>query len=125
MEKLSGKVKSYKAISQTQVQVEFNGLNKIIEISVDDPWVINKGDNIVVAGENDKNTGKFEALAYKNITKNVVGFYKVSVAGALLFIGIGFMLIWAIFPIIHVIIGFKQLNENKKSKNARDIVAAY
>ena len=83
MEKLSGKIKSYTAITQNNVQIELNGLNQIIEITTDEPWVINKGDNIVVAGENNKNTGKFRALAYKNITKKVVGFYKTSVTGGL------------------------------------------
>lgn len=67
---LEGRVGSYRAISRRTVQVELQGINKIVELYLDEPWVINRGDHVILAGYRADN-GKFYALAYRNETKGV------------------------------------------------------
>ena len=119
---LSGKVKSYQAVSKRTVQVELEGVNKLIEITTFDPWVIRRGDDLIVAGEVDGKSGKFIGYAYKNRTRGVSGCYEVSTLGALLFIFIGFALLWAVFPIIHIYLGFKMLGKKRKCARARQMI---
>lgn len=123
LEILTGVVESYRSVSKRTVQIKIKEVNKLIEMTTYDPWVIDKNDKIVVSGEIDKKTGKFIAYAYKNISKGVSGAYEVSTLGALMFILAGFIFIWAVFPIIHIYLGFKMLGKRKLSLKAQQMVA--
>ena len=84
--KLEGTVASYKAISTNCVQLKLDGIRPVIELTISEPWVINKGDVIVVAGEDDEETGKFIGYAYINVSEGVVGEYDPVAAGGYLFL---------------------------------------
>ena len=118
IETLSGKVDSLRPVSKRTVQIELAGIQKLIELTTYEPWVFNRGDLVSISGEVDKKTGKFIGYAYKNQSKGVVGVYEVSLLGAAMFIGIGFFFIWAIFPILHIIAGFRMLSLRNKCKEA-------
>ncbi len=105
-------------ISRHTVHIELQNINKLIEITTHKPWAIKKGDIIVVSGEVDHESGKFIGYAYKNQNNGVVGYYKVSLLNAFLLIIGGFILIWAIFPVIHIISGLKLLILNDKCRKA-------
>ena len=119
IKKHEGKVKAYKSISRSTVQFELEELNKIIELTVSTPWVIDKKDKVIIAGEDDPDSGKFIALAYRNKTKNVFGKYDADVAGGKLFIVVGYLLFWAIFPLFtHVPAGRRMVKLGEKVEEA-------
>ena len=127
IQKLEGKIASFKAITKWSVQFELQGVNRIIELTVSEPWVVNRGDTVLVAGEEDSISGKFIAYAYRNKTKNVFGMYDASgyfgywfgtvfIVGALLFA-------WAIFPLfIHLPMGIKCIKYTTAAKNFHQTV---
>ena len=96
--KVSGIVTSFKAVTKNRVQIELCDFNGLIELFIDQSWVIRKGDKIVVSGLFDE-TGKYVAHAYKNISINIKGWreppqlsgYSGGVLGGALFgiVGIG------------------------------------
>ena len=123
MLKLDGKVVSYKAVSARRVQFELAGVQKVIELTVSEPWVINKGDEIVIAGEDDEKTGKFIGYAYRNVTKGVLGKYDPGVVGGYVFVVAGLLFCWAIFPLfIHVPIGLRVIALGKKVRQAAELL---
>ncbi len=121
LEKLQGSVVTFKPITKRSVQFELKGVDRIIELTVSDPWVINRNDFVVVSGEVDGVTGKFIGYAYRNKTKNIFGMYDASgyfgywfgvvfIIGALLFA-------WAIFPLFtHLPAGIRSLKETSAAK---------
>jgi hypothetical protein len=119
LEKLEGIVASYKEVSTRRVQFELEGVRKVIELTVSEPWVINRGDEIVVAGEEDEKTGKFIGYAYKNVTRGVFGKYDPGVVGGYVFVIAGLFFCWAIFPLFtHVPAGFRVIALGKKVSQA-------
>lgn len=119
LKKLEGKIISYKAVTKRKVQLELQGMNKVIELTISEPWVINRGDHVVVAGEEDKETGKFVGYAYRNHTKGVFGKFDPGVAGGYFFVIMGLFFFWAVFPLFtHVPVGLRVISLGKKVNQA-------
>lgn len=120
---LEGKVTSYRAVSKWNVQIELLGIEKVIELTVSDPWVVNRGDYVAVAGEEDVKTGKFIGYAYRNKTKGVFGQYDAHVGAGYLFVIAGLLFFWAIFPLFtHIPVGLRAIALSKKVNKAASMV---
>lgn len=59
---------TYRAVSQSEVLIQLEGDAVLIEL-VTGSWVIECGDEIVVAGKADRHSGNFIAYAYHNVQK--------------------------------------------------------
>jgi hypothetical protein len=119
LERLEGRITSYRSITKHSVQFELSGCPKVIELTVSEPWVINKGDQVSVAGETDGETGKFIGYAYQNKSKGVFGKYYVANAWVgIIFVIAGLIFFWAIFPLIFVLEGLRIIAFGKKVKQA-------
>lgn len=119
LEKLEGTVTSFKAVTTQRVQFELKGVRKVIELTVSEPWVINRDDEIVVAGEEDEKTGKFIGYAYRNVTKGVFGKFDPGVVDGYVLVVAGLFFCWAIFPLFtHVPAGFRAIALGKKVNQA-------
>jgi len=123
LERIEGRVAVYRSITKTKVQFELQGVNKIIELTVSEPWVINRGDNVVVAGEIDEATGKFVGYAYRNTTKGVFGKFDAHSGAGVIFIIASIVFCWGIFPLfLHLPAGIKMVALGKKVNLAADII---
>ncbi len=119
LEKLIGKVVRYKSITKRSVQLELTGSKHIIELTISDPWVIDRNDEVIVVGEKDPKTGKFIGYAYKNESKGVFGKFDARVGTGIVFIIAGLLFFWAIFPLFtHVLAGIKAIALGSKVNNA-------
>ncbi len=123
LKKLEGKVSSFRSVSKWRVQFELQDINKIIELTVSDPWVINRGDTIIVSGEEDVTTGKFIGYAYRNKTKGIFGKYDANIISGYIFVVVGILFFWAIFPLFtHVPSGLRTIALNRKVNRAASMV---
>ncbi|WP_084461409.1 hypothetical protein [Curvibacter gracilis] len=123
LEVIEGNVKSYKAIKRNHVQFELRNVNRIIELSISEPWVINRGDDVAVVGELDDETGKFIGYAYRNRTKNVFGRANGSIVIGYLFVIASLLFFWAIFPLfLHLRIGLALISTSKKFDEAAGMI---
>jgi hypothetical protein len=104
------------------LEIQIHRINRLVEITSYQPWAINRNDIIVIAGEVDRESGKFLGYAYKNQTNAVLGYYKTSLIKGFAFIAVGLLFIWAVFPIVHIIEGIRLLILNRKCKKALDLV---
>ncbi|BFM05328.1 hypothetical protein [Halioxenophilus aromaticivorans] len=77
MEVVEGKVKKYTSVTKNRVQFELVAKDGVFELFIDQSWVMDVGDVLVIAGQKDK-TGKFYAYAYSNQSKNVRGWNYVN-----------------------------------------------
>jgi hypothetical protein len=101
------------------VQFELSGCPKVIELTVSEPWVINKGDQVSVAGETDGETGKFIGYAYQNKSKGVFGKFDAGAGVGIIFVIGGLFFFWAIFPLFtHVPVGLRLIALGEKVKQA-------
>ena len=124
LDRLIGKVSSYKAVTKNKVQFELENQSLVIELEVSDPWVINHHDEVVVVGERDSQSGKFIAYAYSNNTKGVFGKYDAKVALGWMCVIFGLSFFWAIFPLfIQVPMGVKMISLGKKVNEAFQLIA--
>ena len=73
LQRLEGKVEQYRSITKRSVQIELQGIKKVIELTVSEPWVVKRNDLVTVVGETDAKSGKFIGYAYKNSSKGVFG----------------------------------------------------
>lgn len=70
---IRGKVKYFRAIDETQVQLGFEEGLAVAELTIWQRWVISRGDVVTLCGIRNDNTGMFYAIAYKNQTKGIIG----------------------------------------------------
>lgn len=123
LEKIEGTVRSYNAITKTNVQFEFREINRVIELTLSEPWVMRRGDHIVVVGELDETTGKFIAYAYRNHSKMIFGRQKGAVVVGYLFVIASLLFCWAIFPLfLHLRIGLALISSAKKLDEAAAMI---
>lgn len=123
LEVLEGNVRSYKAIKRNHVQFELRNVNRVIELSISEPWVINRGDDVAVVGELDEKTGKFIGYAYRNRTKGVFGRVNGSIVIGYLFVIASLLFFWAIFPLfLHLRIGLALISNSKKFDEAAGMI---
>jgi len=123
LQRLEGKVSYYKRVTNRKVQFELVGISKIIELTVSESWVINRGDHVVVAGEEDTQTGKFVGYAYRNSTKSVFGQFDAGVALGYIFVIAGLIFFWAIFPLFtHVPAGVRAISLGRRVSQAASML---
>jgi len=116
-----GTVKSYKAVTRNRVQIELKNIQSIFELFIDQSWVLNRGDSIVLAGTEDE-TGKICCYAYKNFSTQIKGWnydenldiHKVLILFSLVFVVIGLF----VFPpfLLVIFMTFSSIKDLKKSK---------
>jgi len=119
MRKIEGRVQTYTPISVRNVQLEIQGNLTVIDLQMQQPWVLKDGDYIAVVGEDDGRSGKFNGYAYRNDTRQIWGKTDPGLEQALRYIVLGLLFAWAIFPLfIHVPAGFRQILFGRKVDQA-------
>jgi hypothetical protein len=119
MRKIEGRVQTYKPINVRNVQFEIQGSKEIIDLRIDQPWVLKNGDHVVVVGEEDGRSGKFNGYAYRNETRQIRGRSESELPDACRYLFLGLLFAWAIFPLfIHVPYGFRLLAFDRKVDQA-------
>ena len=122
LRKIEGTVRSYRAIDVRNVQFEIQGANNVIDLSVEQPWILKNGDYVVVAGE-DSYSGKFNGYAYRNETKETFGKSDPGLLAGYRDILMGLIFSWAIFPVfIHIPAGLRRLAFGRKIDRAASML---
>lgn len=122
---IEGTVRSYRAIGVHDVQLEIHGASNVIELSVEQPWMLKIGDHIVVAGEDDGRSGKFHGYAYRNDTRAAFGKSDPGLLDGIRYIVMGLLFSWAIFPVfIHIPAGLRQLAFGRKIDRAASMLCS-
>ena len=75
LRKIEGTVGAYRAVDVRNVQFEIQDSGDLVELSLDQPWIIRNGDHVVVAGEDDGRSGTFYGYAYLNGTAAAMAKY--------------------------------------------------
>lgn len=123
LRKIEGKVASYKAYDVKHVEFRLQGSDKVIDMHLDSPWVLRDGDNVVVTGEDDGRSGRFNGYAYRNASRGVSGTSEKPWEAAARYIGMGLLFSWAIFPLfIHVPEGIRQIIFGRKIDRAEHML---
>ncbi|MHC4857479.1 MAG: hypothetical protein ACYTBY_06725 [Planctomycetota bacterium] len=123
LRKIEGTVRAYRAIDVRNVQFEIQGSNNIIDLSLEQPWVLKNGDYVVVAGEDEGRSGKFNGYAYRNDTKEIFGKSDPGLLDAYRYILMGLLFFWAIFPVfIHIPVGLRRLEFGRKVDQAASML---
>jgi hypothetical protein len=119
MRKIEGRVQTYKPINVRNVQFEIQGSKELIDLRIDQPWVLRDGDYVTVVGEDDGRSGKFNGYAYRNDTRQVRGKSDPRLTEGCRYIFLGLLFAWAIFPLfIHVPAGWRLLAFGRKVDQA-------
>ncbi len=119
LRKIEGTVRDYKALGVHNVQLEIQGANNLIDLNVEQPWMLRIGDHIAVAGEDDGRSGKFYGYAYRNDTREAFGKSDPGLLDGVRYIVMGLVFSWAIFPLfIHIPAGLRQLAFGRKIDQA-------
>lgn len=118
IEKLEGKVANFHSVTVRCVHIELEGVPRVIELTTETAWVINRGDMVSVAGEADEKTGKFLAYAYRNHTRRVFGKFNAQPLAGIIFFVLGLAMSWAVFPLIFVWQGIKVFRQYVKVNRA-------
>lgn len=123
LRKIEGRVQSYRAIDVRNVEFEIQGDNRVIDLHLEQPWILKSGDYVVVAGEDDGRSGKFNGYAYRNDTKEICGKGDPGLIEGLRYIFVGLFFFWAIFPVfIHIPAGLRRLQFGRKIDQAASMV---
>ncbi len=123
LRKIEGTVRSYQPINVRSVQFEIDGADRVIELKIDQPWVLKRGDYVVVAGEDNGRFDKFEGYAYRNETKQAFGKSDTGLLDAVRYIVVGLFFCWAIFPVFtHIPAGLRCLSFGRKVDHAAAMV---
>ena len=119
MRKIEGTVQAYKPISVRNVQLEIEGSAQLIDLQMEQPWVLKDGDHVAVVGEDDGRSGVFNGYAYRNDTRQIWGKTDPNTELAIKYILLGLLFCWAIFPLfIHVPTGLRMLGFGRKVDHA-------
>jgi len=119
MRKIEGSVRSYTPINVHNVQFEIHGSDQVIDLFMEQPWVLKNGDQVAVVGEDDGRSGKFHGYAYCNRTRQICGQTDRGLADALRYLVLGVLFSWAIFPLfVHVPYGYRRLAFGRKVDQA-------
>lgn len=122
MELIIGKVEDVRYASRGCAQVKISGDNRLVEVYSYEAIVVKRGDDIAVAGFQDY-TGKFKSLAYRNIKQSVLGHVRYDEAGGKMFMILGVLFFWAIFPLFfHYRVGRNQVKYAQQVKRAIKLV---
>ena len=123
LRKIEGTVQTYRAINVRNVQFEIKGANNVILLNLEQPWVLQNGDYIVVAGEDDGRSGKFNGYAYRNDTRQIYGKSDPELLQGYRYILGGLFFGWAIFPVFtHIPEGLRLLKFGRKVDQAASML---
>lgn len=123
LRKIEGTVRTYRAIDVRNVQFEIQGSDNVIDLNLGQPWVLKNGDYIVVAGEDDGRSGKFNGYAYRNDTREIFGKSDPGLLDGYRYILMGLLFFWAIFPVfIHIPAGLRRLEVGRKIDQAASML---
>jgi len=123
LRKIEGTVRAYRAIDVRNVQFEIQGANNVIELNVGQPWILQNGDYVVVAGEDEGRSGKFNGYAYRNDTREIFGKSDPGLLDGYRYILMGLLFSWAIFPaFIHIPAGLRRLKFGRKIDQAASML---
>ena len=123
LRKIEGTVQTYRAIDVRKVQFEIKGANNVIVLNLEQPWVLKNGDYIVVAGEDDGRSGKFNGYAYRNDTRHIYGKSDPELLQGCRYILAGLFFCWAVFPVFtHIPEGFRLLKFGRKVDQAASML---
>ncbi len=123
LRKIEGTVRAYRAIDVRNVQFEIQGSNNIIDLNLEQPWVLKDGDYVAVAGEDAGRSGKFTGYAYRNDTKEIFGKSDPGLLQGYRYILMGLLFFWAIFPVfIHIPAGLRLLKFGRKIDQAASML---
>tara|TARA_R110000850_G_scaffold204695_3_gene330888 strand:- start:50 stop:520 length:471 start_codon:yes stop_codon:yes gene_type:complete len=108
--KIEGKISSFRSIHNRRVILEIDSASKVVDLTTEEPWVVRRGDQIVVAGLNDNYSGKFFAFGYINQTKKVKDFGESALPSSFGYvpaiIGVVFLLIAGLSIWLSLVFGF-------------------
>lgn len=117
LKKLKGRVKSFRRLTNHQVQFELVDQPGVIHLSLATPWALSIGDEVEVAGETESASGQFLGYCYLNLTKGVHGV--ASERGAWVWVLATVLFCWAIFPFFtHLPVGIRNIKFNQKRAEA-------
>ena len=123
LRKIEGTVQTYRAIDVRNVQFEIKGANNVIVLNLEQPWVLKNGDYIVVAGEDDGRSGKFNGYAYRNDTRQIYGKSDPELLQGYRYILAGLLFCWALFPVFtHIPAGLRLLKFGRKVDQAASML---
>jgi hypothetical protein len=123
LRKIEGRVQTYRAINVRNVQFEIQGCKIVVDLNVDQPWILRNGDYVIVAGEDDGRSGKFNGYAYRNDSREVFGKTDPGLLDGYRYILMGLLFSWAIFPVfIHIPAGLRQLKFGRKIDQAASML---
>ena len=123
LRKIEGTVQTYRAIDVRNVQFEIKGANNVIVLNLEQPWVLKNGDYIVVAGEDDGRSGKFNGYAYRNDTRHIYGKSDPELLQGYRYILAGLIFCWALFPVFtHIPAGLRMLKFGRKVDQAASML---
>lgn len=111
---ISGKVKSFRPINQTTVQLGFEEGLPVAELKLVERWVLSKGDIVTLSGYRDVRSGMFYGRAYKNHTKGIIGgnstsYYRFSIGKGTLAFGIIALIMILSTNLLAIVVGFTVL----------------
>jgi len=125
LRKIEGTVQTYRAIDVRSVQFEIQGANNVIDLNLEQPWVLRNGDYVVVAGEDDGRSGKFKGYAYRNDTRHIFGKSDPGLLDGYRYILMGLFFFWAIFPVfIHIPAGLRRLELGRRIDQAASMLCS-
>lgn len=123
LRKIEGTVQTYRAIDVRNVQFEIQGTNNVIELNVDQPWILKNGDYVIVAGEDNGRFGNFKGYAYRNDTRQIFGKSDPGLLDGYRYILLGLLFFWAIFPVFtHIPAGLRRLAFGRKIDQAASML---
>lgn len=124
LRKIEGKVYDYKPVSVRHVQFQLQGFDDVIDLWIEQPWVLRFEDYVVVVGEHDYETGCFKAYAYRNDTREVFGKYDSRPLSAYGQVLAGLLFCWVIFPLFtHLPAGLRGIARGRKADAAASMIA--
>lgn len=119
LQKLEGRVGTYRATGVHSVELRLQGADEVIDLEVEQPWVLRVGDQVAVAGELNRRSGRFEGYAYHNVTRSVFGKRDPELLHAYTCLIIGVLGCWAVIPVFtHLPAGISYLSRGKKVDRA-------
>lgn len=123
LRKIEGTVQTYRAVNVRNVVLEIQGTNRVIDLHVAQPWILKNGDRVVVVGEDDGRSGKFNGYAYRNDTREVYGKRDPGLLDGVRYLLVGLFFAWAVFPLFtHLPAGLRQLQVGHKIDQAASML---
>lgn len=99
MERFAGKVISVRKVDNHEAIIELAGVNRIFHLYVEDVWVIEPDDSLVLVGHLDPESGHTNCCGYRNLTNGVHGM-DTPPKGPVIYLILGVVFFWLVLPLI-------------------------